>query len=93
MKVFYLPFSLVARQIGARIGRATFDAVWSRVDDSGQPPPSPTAGEVSLVRLAGSHALRAAVLAAIDATIDQLVARWFFHLFGAYPEKPKEDKD
>jgi hypothetical protein len=88
MKLFYTPFAIVAGVVGHRTGRTAFEAVWSRVGAE-EIPPSPLTGRVSLVQLAGSHALEAATIAAVAAVTDQLVARIFHHLFGAWPENPR----
>lgn len=92
MKLVYKPFALVARSIGSRLGKAAFHGVWGRVGESDHPP-SPTAGRVNLAQLAAVAALEAATLAAIEATIDQLSARAFHQLIGAWPEKPPEAED
>jgi hypothetical protein len=89
MKLLYKPFGIAAGIIGARIGKETFDAVWQRLSDSDSPP-SPTEGRQSFVALAGGAALEAAVLAATAAVVDQLAARAFYQLFGAWPSKPAE---
>jgi len=89
MKLLYKPFAIFAGVIGHRTGRTAFKAVWSHVaDDEG--PPSPRAGHVSLAKVAGAAALQAGTIAGIGAAIDQLAARAFHHLFGAWPEKPAE---
>jgi hypothetical protein len=89
MKFLYKPFSIVAKSIGTRLGKSAFDTVWERVGDS-EEPPSPTAGRVSLPRVAASAALEAATMAAISAAIEQLTARSFHRLIGAWPEKAPE---
>lgn len=91
MKLLYKPFSIVAKSFGTRLGKSAFDTVWERVGDSPEPP-SPTAGRVSLARVAATSALEAATMAAIDAAIEQLTARAFHRLIGAWPEKPGEDQ-
>lgn len=90
MKFFYMPFAVIAGVIGQRAGRKAFRAVWSRVGGETEEPPSPKAGRLSLVRVAGSAALEAATIAGIAAAVQQLTARVFHHLFGAWPEQPKE---
>jgi hypothetical protein len=90
MKFLYKPFSVLAKSVGTRLGKSAFDTVWERVGDSPQPP-SPTAGRVSLARVAASSALEAATMAAIDAAIEQLTARAFHQLIGAWPGKRGQD--
>jgi hypothetical protein len=89
MKVVYKPFSLFTRQIATRVGNTAFGAIWARVADSERPPKA-TAGHRSLVAVAGAAALEAATMAAVAAVADQLTARAFHHLLGAWPEKPPE---
>lgn len=86
MKFLYKPFSIMARSVGSRLGKSAFDTVWERVGDSDEPP-SPTAGRVGLARVAASAALEAATMAAVSAAIEQLTARGFHRLIGAWPEK------
>jgi hypothetical protein len=89
MKLLYKPFSIVAKIIGKRVGKTAFAHVWAQVADS-ERPPSPSDYHESLVFVAGAAALEAATLAAVGAIIDQLSARAFHHLFGAWPGKPAE---
>jgi len=86
VKLVYKPFSILAKSVGTRLGKSAFDAVWARVGNS-EVPPSPTAGRVNLAYLAASAALEAATMAAISASIEQLTARGFHYLIGAWPEK------
>ena len=90
MKVVYKPFSLFTRQIATRVGNTAFGAIWARVAGSSERPPNATAGHRSLVGVAGAAALEAATMAAVAAVADQLTARAFHHLLGAWPEKPPE---
>jgi hypothetical protein len=89
MKFVYKPFQLLARSLGTKLGKTAFQSVWTKVGD-GEHPPSPTAGRVSVPKVAAAAALEAATMAAIGAAIDQLTARSFHHLIGAWPEKPPE---
>ena len=91
MKFVYKPFAMVARSVGSKLGEAAFAALWGKVGDR-EHPPKPTAGRVALPKLAAAAALEAATLAAIEASIDQLTARAFHHLIGAWPEKPPEEE-
>jgi hypothetical protein len=88
MKLLFKPFEIFAGVIAHRTGRTAFQAMWSRMGE--EEPPSPLAGRVGLAQVAGSAALEAATIAAAAAMADQLAARVFHHLFGAWPEKPPE---
>ena len=89
MKFLYKPFSILTRTVATRLGRSAFHAVWQQVGDT-EEPPSPTAGRISVPRVAASAALEAATMAAIDAAAEQLTARAFHHLIGAWPDKNPE---
>jgi hypothetical protein len=89
MKLLYKPFQIVTKIISQHIGRDAFRGVWSRFSDL-ENPPAPTAGRRPLTHVAVTAALEAATLAAFTAVGQQLTARLFHHLFGAWPEKPRE---
>jgi hypothetical protein len=91
VKLVYTPFSIFAKQVATRLGKATFEGIWAKVGD-GEKPPKPTAGRAGLVEVAGAAALEAATMAAVGAAVDQLTARWFHYLFGAWPAKPNAEK-
>lgn len=94
MKLFYQPFAFIARFISARIGRAAFKSLWARVDD--RPPPVPGTGEASTARVVGAQALEGAVMAGTGAAVNRTAARFFHHLFGAWPERasaPEPESD
>lgn len=92
VKLLYAPFSIAAGVIGARVGRKAFGSVWSLFSDS--PKPQPTAAEQGLIRVAASAALEGATLSATAAVINQLTARAFHYMFGAWPgQKPAAEAD
>ena len=92
MGVLYKPFSIIAKLVGKRVGRAAFANVWSQVGD-GEGPPASNAGYRSVLSVFFTAALQAAVLAGVGAVIDQYAARVFHQLFGAWPGKPPEPTD
>jgi hypothetical protein len=87
MGVLYKPFSIIAKMISKRAGSAAFANLWAKVGD-GERPPASNAGPRSVVSVFWTAALQAAVLAGTAAVIDQMIARFFHHLFGAWPGKP-----
>ena len=89
MKLVYKPFAIIASGIGKRLGQAAFETLWGSIGE-GERPPKPTAGELPLARVAAVAALEAATMAAAGAVVDQLAARAFHHLIGAWPDKPSE---
>ncbi len=86
MGVLYKPFSIVAKMLGKRAGRTAFANVWAQVGDQAGPPAA-NAGYRTVVSVFWTAALQAAILAGVGAVIDQLTARVFHQLFGAWPGK------
>ena len=90
MKILYKPFAIIAGLIGARIARAVFRALWSRVDEG--EPPKPTTAGASFPKVVGAAALEAATMAGVGAAVDRAGARTFQHLTGIWPGD-KEQKE
>jgi Protein of unknown function (DUF4235) len=90
MKLLYKPFSLIAGLIAARIGKALFKGLWSRVDRA--EPPEPTAPEAPMPKVVGAAALEAATMSAVAAAADRMAAQAFHHLTGVWPGKPAKPK-
>jgi hypothetical protein len=88
MKLLYKPFSLIAGVIAARIGKALFKALWSRIDDA--EPPEAAAPEAGMPKVVGAKALEAATMAGVAAAVDRVTAQAFHHLTGVWPGKPAE---
>ncbi|MGH2859265.1 MAG: DUF4235 domain-containing protein [Solirubrobacteraceae bacterium] len=92
LRLLYKPFAIVAGLISARIGRALFRALWSRIDR--QPPPKPGDGTGSAAKTIGGEVLQAGVMAGAAAAVDRMFAGAFHHLIGIWPKKPpKPDED
>ena len=89
MGVLYKPFSILARMLAKRMGQAAVSDLWGRVGDSAGPPP-PNAGRRPLGSVFATAAVQAAILAGVGAVVDQLAARAFHQIFGAWPGKPVE---
>jgi len=91
MKILYKPFAIIAGLIGARIAKAIFKALWSRID--GGEPPKPTTADASFPKVVTAAALEAATMAGVGAAVDRAGARTFHHLTGIWPgDKPKEQE-
>jgi Protein of unknown function (DUF4235) len=91
MKILYKPFAIIAGLIGARIAKALFHALWSRVDQ-GEPPKATTA-DASLGKVVGAAALEAATMAGVGAAVDRAGAATFHHLTGIWPgDKPQNEE-
>ena len=91
MKLLYKPFSLIASLIAARIGKALFRSLWSRIDRAD--PPDPEAPEAPTPKVVGAAALEAATMAGVAAATDRVFARAFHHLTGVWPGKPAKKKN
>ena len=91
MKLLYKPFSIIAGLIAARIGKALFKGLWSRVDRT--EPPEPTAPAAPMPKVVGAAALEAATMAGVAAAADRLAAQAFHHLTGVWPGKAPEPKN
>jgi hypothetical protein len=90
MRLLYKPFGLIAGLIAARVARALFKGLWSRVDRAD--PPDPTAPEAPMSKVVGAAALEAATMAGVGAAADRVAAQAFHHLTGIWPGKPTEKK-
>jgi hypothetical protein len=86
VRVLYTPFKILAGLIARRAGQAALANLWATVSDGSPPPPAHTSRR-PLGTVFFTAALQAAILAGIGAVIDQLAARSFHHLFGAWPGK------
>ncbi len=89
MKLFYKPFGIIAGILGKRVGKQAFAGVWARLG-TGERPPASNAGPRSYGSVFFTAALQAAILAGVGAVMDQMFARAFHHLFGAWPGKLNE---
>jgi hypothetical protein len=90
MKLLYKPFALIFGLIAARLGKAIFEGLWSRVDE--REPPEPTAADATLSKVVGAAALKAATMASVAAAADRAAAETFHHLTGIWPGKPREKR-
>lgn len=87
MGLLYKPFSIIAKLLSKRAGGAAFASVWANLGD-GERPPAANASRRSLTSVFWTSALQAAILAGIAGVIDQLIARVFHQIFGAWPGRP-----
>jgi hypothetical protein len=91
MRLLFKPFALIASAIAARMGRAIFRSMWSRIDTAD--PPEPTAPGKSLSKVIGAAALEAATMATMAAAADRAAARTFYYLTGVWPGKRPDETD
>ncbi|HTU86679.1 MAG TPA: DUF4235 domain-containing protein [Solirubrobacteraceae bacterium] len=91
MKILYKPFAIIAALISARLAKAIFKALWSRIDDA-EPPKATTAG-APFGKVVGAAALEAATMAGVGAAVDRAGAQTFHHLTGIWPGDKPEEKE
>lgn len=90
-RILYKPFAIVASLIGARVGRRTFNQLWSHLSDD--EPPKPTADDAGYTKVMIAAAVQAATLAATNAAANRASAHVFHYLTGFWPgPKEKEEK-
>ena len=91
MKILYKPFAIIAGLIGARIAKAIFKSLWSRIDDA--EPPKPTTAGAPFGKVIGAATLEAATMAGVGAAVERAGARTFQHLTGIWPgDKPQDEE-
>jgi hypothetical protein len=88
MRIFYRLFSKITGGIAARIGKATFKSVWSRIDK--EDPPKATHLDASLPKVVAGATLEAATMAATAAVVERATASTFHYLFGFTPEQKEK---
>lgn len=88
MRLLYKPLAIIAGIAARLLGRQTFRALWSRIDQ--EEPPQPLTGEGSTIKVVGARALQAGVMAGAAAFIERMSARAFHHVIGIWPKKKPE---
>jgi hypothetical protein len=88
MRLLYKPLAILAGIAARLLGRQTFRAVWSRIDE--EEPPQPLTGEGSTIKVVGARALQAGVMAGAAALVERMAARAFHYVIGIWPKKPSE---
>jgi hypothetical protein len=92
MRLLYKPLAIIAGIVARLLGRQTFRAVWSRIDE--EEPPQPLTGEGSTMKVVGARALQAGVMAGAAALVERMAARAFHHIIGIWPKKrPEPESD
>jgi hypothetical protein len=83
VKLLYKTISLVAGVLAARTAKATFQSVWSLIDD--REPPKANTADATLPQVVAAAVLEAATKAALAAVAERAAAQTFSHLFGVWP--------
>lgn len=88
MKLLYKPLALISGLIAARVGKAAFKSLWSRVDE--RDPPEPSSAETTFPKVVGAATLEAVTMATTAATINRATAAMFHYVTGVWPGKAPE---
>ncbi len=91
MRLFYLPFGIIAGILGSRLGRKAFASIWGQLDDAA--PPKPGTGEGTAAKVIAGQALQAGVMAASAAAVERVFARIFYYFIGIWPKKAPKPED
>ena len=84
-KILYTPVS-IGLGIGAGIvARKGFDAMWDKLDGTGDGPPSAADQEASVAKVAVAAALQATTFAVTKAVVDRQGRRFYQHITGFRP--------
>jgi hypothetical protein len=83
MKLFFIPFGVIAGLIAGFLGKKLFDVAWGLVDD--EEPPEPEHRDVPLGKLVLANALQGAIFRATRAVADHESRRAFSNLTGSWP--------
>jgi len=92
MRLFYKVFAKITGGLAARLGKAVFKSMWSRIDQD--EPPKATHLDASLSKVVVGATLEAATMAATSAVVERATASTFSYLFGVTPERnPKKPSE
>ena len=83
MKLFFIPFGVIAGLLAGSVGKKLFDVAWGLVDD--EEPPEAEHREVPLGKLVLANALQGAIFRATRAVADHQSRRAFASLTGSWP--------
>jgi hypothetical protein len=89
VKLLFKPMSVVAGVVAARAAKATFQALWARIDE--QEPPKATTAEATLQKVLTAAVLEAGTKAAMAALADRAAAQTFNYLFGVWPGERRSE--
>lgn len=85
VKLLYKPFGIVIAVITGKLAGAVFDAIWQRVDRTGDGSvPGPTERGASARRAVAATTVQAATYAGTKAAMDRFGVRVFYHLTGLW---------
>lgn len=93
VKLLYKPFGILLAVVTGRVAGAIFDAVWPKLDRSGDGSvPAPTEKGVSSRRAIAATAVQAATYAATKTAVDRFGVRVFHHLTGLWAGDPSAEE-
>ena len=88
-KLLFIPFSAIGGILAGVVGKKTFEALWSAIDD--QKAPDPEHREISLKKLIPALVLEGAIFRAVRGLFDHGTRQAFRKLTGSWPgeERPE----
>jgi hypothetical protein len=91
MKLLYKPFGVLFGILAGIIGRQTFKAIWSHVDD--EEPPKATTELAPWQKVLAAAFLQGAIFAVVKALVERSGAKGFAHLTGIWPGERRPDPE
>jgi len=82
-KLLFIPFSVIGGILAGVVGKKTFEALWSAIDD--QQAPDPEHREISLKKLIPALVLEGAIFRAVRGLFDHGSRQAFQKLTGSWP--------
>jgi hypothetical protein len=89
MKLFFIPFSVLAGLIAGLLGKKVFEGVWGVIDK--EEPPEPEHRELAMPKLVAALALEGAIFRLVKGLTDHGARRAFAKATGRWPgeERPE----
>jgi Protein of unknown function (DUF4235) len=90
-KILFVPFSVIGGLLAGFVGKKTFEALWSVIDDAEAPDPKHR--EISVKKLVPALLLQGAIFRATRGLFDHGSRQAFNRLTGSWPgeERPESD--
>jgi hypothetical protein len=91
MKIFFIPFSIVAGLIAGFLSKKLFDQVWGLVDE--EEPPDSKHRDIRWGKLLAAAAIQGAIFRAVKEASDHYSRRAFAGVTGSWPgeERPEPE--
>jgi hypothetical protein len=88
-KILFIPFSVIGGILAGVVGKKTFTALWSVIDD--EEAPDPKHREISITKLVPALLLEGAIFRAVRGVFDHVTRQAFNRMTGSWPgeERPE----